>query len=246
MAQQRGAKRPALPHDARPALAAALGVELSEPLLTQALTHRSYAYEHGGLPHNERLEFLGDAVLGLVVTTTLYIDYPERSEGELAKLRASVVNMRALAQVARGLGPEGLGRYLLLGKGEEATGGRAKVSILADTTEALLGAVHVEHGLEVASGVVHRLFDPRIEDVALRGAGHDWKTTLQELASARGVGAPEYRILSSGPDHARHFVATAVLAGEPLGTGEGPSKKEAEQLAAEEACRTLTKQDDGA
>src|SRR5947208_1185496 len=136
-------------------LAAAIGVELDPQLLRRALTHRSYAYEHGGLPHNERLEFLGDAVLGIVVTETLYRGHPDLSEGKLAKLRASVVNMRALAGVARSIGPNGLGAYILLGRGEEATGGRDKSSILADTLEAVFGAVYLEHSLAVAGRVIH-------------------------------------------------------------------------------------------
>jgi ribonuclease-3 len=134
-------------------LAEELGVTLDPTLLRRALTHRSYAYEQGGLPHNERLEFLGDSVLGVVVTETLYRAHPDLPEGKLAKLRASVVNMRALADIARGIGPAGLGAYLHLGRGEEATGGRDKSSILADALEALLGAIFFEHGLPVAARV---------------------------------------------------------------------------------------------
>jgi len=220
-------------------LEAALGVGLEPGLLRQALTHRSYAYENGGLPTNERLEFLGDAVLGLVVTSSLYSRHPELPEGQLAKLRASVVNMRALADVARGLGPDGLGAHTLLGRGEEITGGRDKASILADTLEALLGAVYLEHGLDVAATVVHRLFDPVMADAAHRGAGLDWKTSLQELTAEHGSGVPEYRISEAGPDHAKTFSARAVVGGEELGSGMGRSKKEAEQEAAESAWRTL-------
>jgi ribonuclease-3 len=141
-------------------LLTALGVEIDAELLTLALTHRSYAYESGGLEPNERLEFLGDAVLGVVVTDHLFRTHPDLPEGQLAKLRASVVNMHALAGVARGLGARGLGEYLLLGRGEELTGGRDKASILADTTEALIGAVYLQHGLDAARCMVHRLFDP--------------------------------------------------------------------------------------
>src|SRR5690348_11040707 len=142
----------------------AFGVPFEPGLLERALTHRSYAYENGGLPTNERLEFLGDSVLGVVITTALFHNHPDLPEGQLAKLRASVVNMRALADVARGLGPAGIGPYLLLGKGEEATGGRDKNSILADTLEALLGAIYLQHGLETATGVIHKLFDPLMAD----------------------------------------------------------------------------------
>src|SRR4029450_7083565 len=141
-------------------LEAALGVQLDPDRLEQALTHRSFAYENGGLPTNERLEFLGDSVLGLVVTTALYQDHPELPEGRLAKLRASVVNSRALADVARRLGPGGLGPGLVLCRGEETTGGRDKESILADTLEAVLGAVYLQHGIDIAGEVIHRLFDP--------------------------------------------------------------------------------------
>ena len=149
-------------------LEAAFGIAFEPELLERALTHRSYAYEHGGLPTNERLEFLGDSVLGVVVTTALFHAHPDLPEGQLAKLRASVVNMRALADVARSLGPYGLGPYLLLGKGEETTGGRDKASILADTLEALLGAIYLEHGLDVAGEVIHLLFDPLMAESADR------------------------------------------------------------------------------
>jgi len=227
-------ERPALSH-----LEAAFGVSIDPALLERALTHRSYAYEHGGLPTNERLEFLGDAVLGLVVTTALYQEYPDMSEGQLAKLRASVVNMRALAGVARRLGPFGLGAYLLLGKGEEATGGREKASILADTLEALLGAIYLQHGIEVVSKVIHLLFDPLMAEAARRGAGLDWKTSLQELTATHNLGVPEYRVEEEGPDHAKLFTARALVAGELFGPGVGRSKKEAEQRAAELAWREL-------
>jgi ribonuclease III len=221
-------------------LEAAFGVPLNPELLERALTHRSFAYENGGLPTNERLEFLGDAVLGLVVTTALFHNHPDLPEGHLAKLRASVVNMRALADVARSLGAGGLGPYLLLGKGEEATGGRDKASILADTLEALLGAIYLQHGLESATGVIHRLFDPLMAESAGRGAALDWKTSLQELTAALGLGVPEYRIEEAGPDHAKTFTAWVVVAGQRYGGADGRSKKEAEQRAAETAWRTLS------
>lgn len=230
------AKRPSPLH-----LEEACGVSFDTDLLTLALTHRSYAYEHGGLPTNERLEFLGDAVLSLVVTTALYKRYPDLPEGQLAKLRASVVNMRALASVARTLGPHGVGPYLYLGKGEESTGGRDKTSILADVVEALLGAIYLEHGIEVAGTVVRRLFDPLIAEASRRGAGLDWKTSLQEFTADHDLGVPEYRITEDGPDHAKMFTARAVVAGESFGAGQGRSKKEAEQIAAESAWRELTR-----
>jgi ribonuclease III len=213
-----------------------LGVELSEPALTLALTHRSFAYENGGLPTNERLEFLGDAVLGLVVTDTLYRRFPDVGEGRLAKLRAAVVNMRALAVVARALG---LGDHLLLGHGEETTGGRDKTSILADTVEALLGAAYLEAGLDVTADLIRRLLEPLIQEAVTLGAGLDWKTSLQESASRRDLGAPVYRISESGPDHAKQFSAEVVVAGAVIGTGSGGSKKIAEQIAARQAWEHL-------
>lgn len=223
-------------------LEAAFGVSLEPELLQRALTHRSYAYENGGLPTNERLEFLGDSVLGVVITTALFHNHPDLPEGQLAKLRASVVNMRALADVARGLGPDGLGAYLLLGKGEETTGGRDKASILADTLEALLGAIYLQYGLDTTGIVIHRLFDPLMEESAGRGAALDWKTSLQELTAALGLGVPEYRIEGTGPDHLKTFTAWVVVAGNRYGGAEGRSKKEAEQRAAEAAWRTLAEQ----
>ena len=217
-------------------LAAALGYALEPQLLERALTHRSYAYEHGGLPTNERLEFLGDSVLGLVVTDTLYREHPDLPEGQLAKLRAAVVNMRALADVGRSLN---LGKYLRLGRGEETTGGRDKSSILADTLEALIGAVYIDCGLTEASALIHRLFDPLIEQSARLGAGLDWKTSLQELTAAAALGVPEYVVSESGPDHAKTFTAYARVGGIDYGAGVGRSKKEAEQQAAEAAWTVL-------
>lgn len=215
-----------------------LGVPIDEPLLDHALTHRSYAYENGGLPTNERLEFLGDSVLGLVVTESLYRDHPDMAEGQLAKLRAAVVNMRALAQVARGLG---VGDYLLLGRGEESTGGRDKASILADTMEALIGTVFLAQGLEHARVFVHHLLDPLMQSSASLGAGLDWKTSLQELSASGSFGTPEYRVSEEGPDHEKTFTARVHIGDEVLGEGVGRSKKEAEQKSAELAWNELTR-----
>ena len=223
----------------REALIASLGIAVEDELLTLALTHRSYAYENGGLPTNERLEFLGDSVLSIVVTERLYRDHPGLPEGQLAKLRASVVNMHALAGVAATLGESGLGAHIYLGRGEEMTGGRTKASILADATEALIGAVYLEHGLEAARGLVHRVFDGLLLSAPLLGAGLDWKTSLQELTAGASLGVPEYRIAEEGPDHLKVFTATAVVAGRELGSGEGRTKKEAEQKAAALAWRVL-------
>jgi ribonuclease-3 len=218
-------------------LSCALSVPITPETLERALTHRSYAYENGGLPTNERLEFLGDSVLSLVVTDTLYNGHPDLPEGQLAKLRAAVVQMNALAEVARDLH---LGGYIRLGRGEEGTGGRDKPSILADTLEAVIGATYIDCGLESASGLVHRLFDPVIERSSSLGAGLDWKTSLQELTAARGLGVPEYHVKDSGPDHQKLFRAIVKVGSRELGQGEGRSKKAAEQLAAEAAYREIT------
>ncbi len=216
-----------------PDLRGALGdPELHPELLDLALTHRSYAYENGGLPTNERLEFLGDSVLGLVVTETLYRTHPDLSEGRLAKLRAAVVNARALAEVGRTIG---LGEHVKLGRGEETTGGRDKVSILADTVEAVIGAVYLSGGFEVGAAVVHHLFDPVMESAVALGAGLDWKTSLQELAAERALGVPEYVIEDEGPDHQKTFTARVRVGDRLYGHGVGRSKKEAEQQAAETA-----------
>jgi ribonuclease III len=214
-----------------------LQIRVGDELLDRALTHRSYAYENGGLPTNERLEFLGDSVLGLVVTDTLFRLHPDLPEGNLAKLRAAVVNSRALATVARGLK---LGSYIRLGKGEEGTGGRDKSSILADTLEAVIGAVYLDRGMTEAEAFVHRLFDPVIARSARLGAGLDWKTSLQELTAAEDLGAPEYLVDESGPDHQKSFSAVARIAGHVYGEGVGHTKKEAEQQAAEAAWTALS------
>ena len=217
----------------------ALGVELPEDLLTLAVTHRSYAYEHGGLPTNERLEFLGDAVLGLTITDELFHRHPDRSEGDLAKLRASVVNTHALADVGRHLTEEGLGAHLLLGRGEMTTGGADKSSILADGMESLLGAVYLHHGIGIARDVIMRLFGGLLETAPTLGAGLDWKTSLQELTAARNLGSPSYVVSSTGPDHDKEFTAVVIVMETEYGTGIGRSKKEAEQKAAAAAWNAL-------
>jgi ribonuclease III len=223
----------------RQVLLDALGVELPEELILLALTHRSYAYEHGGLPTNERLEFLGDAVLGLTVTDELFRRHPDRSEGDLAKLRASVVNTQALADVARNLTDGGLGVHMLLGRGEANTGGADKSSILADGMESLLGAIYLHHGIEVAREVILRLFGSLLDAAPTLGAGLDWKTSLQELTAARGLGAPSYVVTSTGPDHDKEFTAVVVVMETEYGSGVGRSKKEAEQKAASAAWNAL-------
>ncbi|TWP33021.1 ribonuclease III [Leekyejoonella antrihumi] len=245
-AAKRSARQPA---DQRPVadlatiLADLSGAAIDEPQLRRALTHRSYAYENGGIPHNERQEFLGDAVLGVVVTDTLFRAHPDLPEGQLAKFRAAVVNSRALATVARELD---LGKFVLLGHGELTTGGRDKDSILADTTEAVIGAVYLCGGIEAAGRFVHHLLDPMMEQAAELGAGLDWKTSLQEIASVSGLSVPDYQVTEIGPDHDKVFTAIAVISGEELGTGEGRNKKAAEQRAAETAWRTLKVRADAA
>ena len=217
----------------------ALGNPTLEPeLLERALTHRSYAYENGGLPTNERLEFLGDSVLGVVVTETLYTSHPDLSEGRLAKLRAAVVNARALADVARRIE---LGQHIKLGRGEETTGGREKASILSDTVEALIGAIHMSGGIEASSQVVHRLFDDMMVTAASMGAGLDWKTSLQELSASLGLGVPDYVIEDDGPDHMKTFVARVRVGDKLYGHGTGGSKKQAEQGAAQTAYSDLSR-----
>lgn len=174
--------------------------------------------------------------MGVVVTETLYLKHPDLSEGRLAKLRAAVVNARALAGVGRGIG---LGEHVKLGRGEEATGGRDKASIVSDTVEALIGAVHLSGGIETSSALVHRLFDPLIDAASALGAGLDWKTSLQELTAERGLGVPEYVITDDGPDHMKTFTARVKVGGDLYGNGVGRSKKEAEQAAAETAYAEL-------
>ncbi|UXA19740.1 ribonuclease III [Mycobacterium sp. SMC-4] len=223
----------------RAPLLKALGVDLPDELLTIALTHRSYSYENGGLPTNERLEFLGDSVLGLTITEELYHRHPDRSEGDLAKLRASIVNTQALADVGRQLSDHGLGAYLLLGKGEENSGGADKSSILADGVESLLGAVYLEHGATVVKDVILRLFGTLLDTAPTLGAGLDWKSSLQELTASRGLGVPTYLVTSTGPDHDKEFTATVVVAELERGTGVGRTKKEAELKAAAAAWNAL-------
>lgn len=221
------------PEAGREALMARIGWRFRDPeLLETALRHRSWCAENPGATSNERLEFLGDAVLGLVVTDELYRTQPAMSEGELAKVRAAVVNTEHLAQVAAGIG---LGRCLLLGRGEDASGGRHKVSILADAMEALIAAVYLEGGLTRARALVLALFGPRLAAAAAGPGDEDHKTRLQELAARRYGRLPRYRVADEGPDHAKRFRAEVCLDGRIVGRGEGGSKKQAEQAAAADA-----------
>lgn len=220
----------------RASLVEKLGVDIDPELLERALTHRSYAYEHGGIPNNERLEFLGDSVLGLAVTVMLFTTLPDLDEGELAKRRASVVSTVALAEVARAIG---LGEHLRLGRGEEQTGGRDKDSILADTMEAVFGATFLSAGPDAATELVLRLTEPLLADPERYGAAMDPKTSLQELAARLGATPPMYSIESDGPDHHRVFTAT-VRVGDLTSSGVGTSKKTAEMAAALNAWRLLS------
>lgn len=220
----------------RASLVEKLGVDIDPELLERALTHRSYAYEHGGIPNNERLEFLGDSVLGLAVTVMLFTTLPDLDEGELAKRRASVVSTVALAEVARAIG---LGEHLRLGRGEEQTGGREKDSILADTMEAVFGATFLSAGPDAATELVLRLTAPLLADPERYGAAMDPKTSLQELAARLGSTPPVYSIESDGPDHHRVFTAT-VRVGDLTSSGVGTSKKTAEMAAALTAWRLLS------
>ena len=219
------------------ALGRALRVRFRDRELAEtSLTHRSFAFENGLTVTNERLEFLGDAVLGLVITDLAFRQFPDLSEGELAKLRAATVNMTSLAEVSRELG---LGELVLLGRGEEMSGGREKASILADAMEAVLGAVYIDRGLSTTRKLIERLFWPRMQAYARGEGDRDYKTGLQEMSSQDFGSVPEYRIASRGPDHAKEFTATVYLAGERWGKGRGRSKKEAEQQAAREAFARL-------
>ena len=217
-------------------LQARLGLEIRQELLELAFTHRSFAYENGLTETNERLEFLGDSVLGLVVTEELYKKYPDLDESRLSPLRSGIVNMRALADIARSLE---LGLYMRIGKGEEVTGGRDKNSLLADSLEALIGAIYLSHGFEASQKIVGDLISQTMENAKDKGAGLDGKTALQELAAARKISPPEYQITESGPDHDKTFVAIAIVGGDAIATGEGKSKREAEQIAARLAYEKL-------
>jgi ribonuclease III len=214
----------------------------SRDLFMQALAHRSWCAEHPGKEPNERLEFLGDAVLGLIVTDYLYRSYPDLPEGELAKARAAVVNSASLASTARELQ---LGNALLLGKGEDASGGRLKPSILADAMEALIGAIYLDAGYAVTDRIVLNLLEDRLREAA-RGPGEeDYKTRLQELCAQTYDELPVYRITDKGPDHAKVFEAEVVVGGRPRGRGEGRSKKQAEQVAARHGWYALTEAGNG-
>jgi ribonuclease-3 len=215
-----------------------LGVDIEPQLLELALTHRSYAYENGNTPNNERLEFLGDSVLGFVVTAHIHDLLTDLPEGELTKVKNAVVSATALSQVATSIG---LGEFLRLGKGEDQTGGREKPNLLADAFEAILGAAYVSQGLEAAEGIIRKLVFPLLEDTDSLRANSDPKTTLGEIAQAQSKPAPDYVTTHEGPDHDRTFFATVSVDGKALGSGQGRSKKLAETQAAIDALAKLPK-----
>lgn len=214
-----------------------IGHSFSDPaLLRLALTHRSVSSDDPARNDNERLEFLGDAVLQLVVTDLLYESYPQLAEGQMAKVRAAVVSRDTLAEVARSLD---LGAYVELAPSEEATGGREKVSILADTAEAVIGAIYLDGGLEPARRVVLDLWTEKVAERSREPGVKDYKTRLQELVARDGA-RPAYEVVGTGPDHDRRFTARVTVDGKEYGTGEGRSKKEAEQEAAAMALESLS------
>ncbi len=200
------------------------------------MAHRSWCAENPGQQSNERLEFLGDSVLGLAVTNHIYAAYPDLAEGDLAKVRAAVVNSEALAEVAESLD---LGTALLLGKGEDGSGGREKPSILADALEAVIGAIYLDEGWGAAAGLVMGWLGKRILEAAAGPGGRDYKTRLQEAAALVADQLPSYELEGMGPDHAKRFRAQVFVAGRCLGRGEGRSKKQAQQEAARMAWQVL-------
>lgn len=217
-------------------LSEVLGLSFRDPnLLDLALTHRSVSAENLDRSDNERLEFLGDAVLQLAVTDRLYADYPDLPEGQMAKVRAAVVSGSSLAEAAREMD---LGSYIELSASEERSGGRTKDSILADALEAVIGALYLDSGFPAAEKLVLALLGPRIEEKALNPGLKDYKTRLQEVLAAAGK-RPSYEVTGTGPDHQRTFSAMISVGGEVLGVGEGNSKKAAEQVAAESALKHL-------
>lgn len=222
----------------REVLLASWGTDIDPDLLEMALTHRSWAFENGGVPTNERLELLGDSVLSIIVTDRIYHDYPDKSEADLVPIRAAAVSEAPLAAIAKRIG---LDEFILLGNGELVTNGRNKPSILSDTLEALIGATYLTVGLDKTRGVVEKLTAPFILEATTAGPALDWKTSLQMVANDGKLGDVSYRVDGSGPDHARKYVATVVIDGRDWGSGEGTSRAKAEMAAAEASYETLKK-----
>lgn len=212
-----------------------LGVSFDPALLEQALTHRSFSYEHDNAPNNERLEFLGDSVLGFVVTSHIFERFPDLAEGELTKIKNGVVSAKALAEVGNELG---LGDFLILGKGEESSGGRNKANLIADAVEALLAVVYLQAGMDAAASIVERYIFPMLDDHLGLLSNSDPKTQLQELALSRNLGNPVYDTSFEGPDHDRNFFAVVRL-GEFEAKGQARSRKTAEAAAAAAALEAL-------
>lgn len=218
----------------------ALGTTIEPDLLVEALTHRSFSHEHEGAKNYERLEFLGDAVLELVSTETLYKVHPDMNEGQLAKMRAKAVSEESLSKIAR----EKLhvGPYILLGHGEAEQGGADKSSILCDIVESLIGATFIQHGIDEARRVVHHLVDDTLAEVATEGPALDWKTSLTVKAHEMGLPDPHYQTSVAGPEYALEFTARAILGdgGEVIGVGTGSSKRKAQLRPRKWAGRRLT------
>ncbi|WP_054952238.1 ribonuclease III [Flaviflexus massiliensis] len=223
----------------RDALITSWGAKVDSELLELALTHRSWAFENGGVPTNERLELLGDSVLSIIVTDRIYHDYPNMSEADLVPIRAAAVSEKPLAEIAKTIG---LDEFILLGNGELVTDGRNKPSILSDTLEALIGATYLTSGLAEVRGVVERLTMPYVKEATEAGPALDWKTSIQMLANDGKLGDVSYEIVGSGPDHARQYVATAMIGGRAWGKGEGTSRAKAEIAAAEASYDMLQKE----
>lgn len=213
----------------REVLEAAWGIDVDPDLLELALVHRSWSFENGGVPTNERLELLGDSILSLVVTEKLYRDFPEKSESELVPIRAAAVSEDPLAVIAKRIG---LDEFVLLGNGELVTDGRNKASILSDTVEALIAATYLTHGMEPTRTIVERHTADLIAK-ARTAPGSDWKTAVQMVAQAEELGEVVYDIVASGPDHAKRYTATCRIGERTYGSGEATSRAKAELAAAE-------------
>lgn len=237
MSRSKGRKRLDPPaRTDREVLLQAWGADVDPDLLDLALTHRSWAFENGGVPTNERLEFLGDSVLSIVVTDRLYADYPDKAESDLVPLRAATVSEEPLAEIAKQIG---LDEFVLLGNGELVTGGRSKASILSDTMEALIAATYLTSGLDTVRPIIEKFAAPFIEKAAA-GPRHDWKTEISILAAEKDLGEVTYDIASSGPDHAKRYVATLRTGELTWETGEGTSRAKSEMAAAQASHESMS------